>query len=150
MQSPTLVALEFTVADLDQCVAMLAGAVGLTLVGRSRHSVFDAEVAQLQSGSVLINLLSPTDTGQGSPLPNPETRMSQMTFCLPGDDVRGLENTLVEAGAPVIVGEDDYVAVDESVAAGLLGTNTALLFCSRALLEEGPIDAEPGAAEPVP
>jgi hypothetical protein len=125
-----LTALEYTVADLEPCLQLFVGLLGLELVDRARHPALDAEVARISAGSVMINLLCPTDTGMGRPFPNPERRMSQLTFGLGSvTELAELGNSLAEAGAAVVERDEALSYIDADMIKGLLGTDAAMVFC---------------------
>ena len=77
---PQLVAVEFTVADLTPCLDLLGGVLGLDVSPICRHPTIDADVVQVNAGGTVINLLCPSDTGDGAPIGNPEPRLSQLNF----------------------------------------------------------------------
>jgi catechol 2,3-dioxygenase-like lactoylglutathione lyase family enzyme len=128
-----LTSIEFTVGDIEQCIELFAGLVGLELVGRAPHPFLDAEVAQLQAGPVTINLLCPTDTGRGDPVLVPRVRMSQLTFAVPDRELDGLRLHLAGGGAPVRNPDAGLVVLDPGMIESLLGAEAAVVFCA-----EGP------------
>lgn len=130
---PVLHSIEFTVNDIDECLELLVDVMGLELVGRSRHPVLDADVAQVNSSLPAINLLCPSDTGNGRPLPNPDPRLSQLTFVVSDPDALAtLRDTLVENGAAVVQRDKDLIVIDPQMIRGLLGADTAIVFSTDA------------------
>jgi hypothetical protein len=137
MSTPRLRSLEFTVEDLEPCLELLVGLIGLELVARFRHPDLDAEVAQLRSDDMTLNLLCPTDTGRGTPMPFPEVRMSQLTFTLDASEAMDpLRDRLVEGGAAVVQRDDGLIFLDNHLVNGLFGTSATFVFCP----EEGDED----------
>jgi hypothetical protein len=130
MSTPRLRSLEFTVVDLEPCLELFVGLIGLELVDRFRHPTLDCEVAQLRSDAMTVNLLCPTDTGQGTPMPFPEVRMSQLTFTLDATDaIDPLRQRLIEGGAAVVQRDDGMLFLDSHLINGLFGTSATFVFC---------------------
>jgi catechol 2,3-dioxygenase-like lactoylglutathione lyase family enzyme len=128
MSKPAVAALEFTVRDLDQCLSFLVDALGFPLEYRNRHPQLDAEVATVNAGRVLINLVSPADTGTGIPLEDTDSRMSQLNIVVPTEaDAVGLKARLVEAGASVVE-RNGLFFVDTSMTEQLFGVTTAFVM----------------------
>ena len=127
MSRPRLVSLEFTVPDLGPGLALFAGVLGLEVLGPERHTVLDAEVAQVVDGDVVITLIHPTDTGSGVPHSLPEPRLSQLNFAAPGEDLAGIRSRLESAGAAV-VDRGGLFLVDPEMVKGMLGADAALVF----------------------
>lgn len=126
---PTLFSLDFTVSDLDGCLALLVELGGLELVGRARHPTFDAEVAQLRAGGVVFNLLHPTETGRGRPFPTPEPSLTNFTFVLQQEeDIGVLRGQLVAGGAAVFAPVEGQFALDAQMIRGLLGVEAPMIF----------------------
>lgn len=136
---PTLRSIEYTVADLEPCLELLVGLMGLELVGRFHHPVIDAEVAQLRSGSMTVDLLCPTDTAQGTAMPRPDPRLSQLTFTVgAAQELAGLRRRLVEGGAAVVECDEGMFLLDSQMIHGLFGTDSAIVVC----LEDEATDAD--------
>lgn len=105
--------------------------MGLELSGRFQHEQLDAEVAQVRSGQVSINLMCPTDTGVGRPVPAPEERMSQVTFTVGNREaLAALRDRLAEGGAAVVERGEDLFYIDSDLVKGLFGTDAAIVFCT--------------------
>lgn len=129
--APNLVAIEFTVADLAPCRALFGEVLGLEVGPTFRHATLDAEVAQVNAGEVIINLLCPTDTGRGIPHGNPEPRLSQLNFVMPtAEALAGLRRGCESAGAAVVDRGGDLFYLDSHMSSGLLGTEATLVFSS--------------------
>lgn len=144
---PALRSIEYTVADLEPCLELLVGLMGLELIGRFHHPVMDAEVAQLRSGSMTINLLCPTDTGQGRAMSRPDPRLSQLTFTVGAEqEVAIVRRRLVEGGAAVIERDERMFVLDAHMIKGLFGSDSAIVVCSEdeATSEDEAIDGNAG------
>jgi hypothetical protein len=129
--APNLVAIEFTVADLAPCLALFGDVLGLEVGPTFRHATLDAEVAQVNAGNVIINILCPTDTGHGIPHGDPEPRLSQLNFVVPSADALvALRRRCESAGAAVVERGEDLFYVDSHMSSGLLGTEATLVFSS--------------------
>ena len=101
--TPQLVAIEFTVEDLTPCLYLFGTILGLETAPIARHPTLDADVAQIDAGGMVINLLCPTDTGGGTPLANPEPRLSQLNFVLQlTGELAELRSRCETAGAAVV------------------------------------------------
>jgi hypothetical protein len=111
-ETPTVLVLEYVVAQLDQALELLVDTIGLEIVQRYAHPAFDAEVVTLRAGTVAITLLHPTDVGDRPPFGAPDPRLSQVTFGIPGaDGVPQLVERLNEKGAAtVLIGTGAYLA----------------------------------------
>jgi hypothetical protein len=135
---PELAAIEFTVADLAPCVTLFADVLGLEVTPPSRHPTLDAEVVQVNAGGVVINLLCPTDRGEGTPLVNPEPRLSQLNFVLGAvDAVHALRHRFIEAGGAVVERDASLFYIDSQMSIGVLGADATLVFsCDEAPMEE--------------
>ncbi len=131
MVAPHLVAIEFTVADLAPCLELFGTIFGLEVEPTFRHPTLDADVAQVQGGGVVINLLCPTDTGRGVPHGNPEPRLSQLNFVVRSTgELAALRRRCEEAGAAVVERGDALFYVDSHMTSGLLGADATLVFSS--------------------
>jgi hypothetical protein len=140
MPTPRLRSLEFTVEDLEPCLDLLVGLIGLELVARYQHPTLDADVAQLRSDDMTVNLLCPTDTGERTPMPFPEVRMSQLTFTLDASEAMDpLRQRLVEGGAAVVQRDDGMIFLDAHLVEGLFGTSATFVFCAEET-DEDPAD----------
>jgi hypothetical protein len=136
---PQLVAVEFTVADLAPCLNLLAGVLGLEAAPICRHPTIDADVAQIHAGGVVINLLCPTDTGDGVPIGKPEPRLSQLNFVLGlSDELAELRNRCEEAGAAVVERDETLFYIDSHMTTGVLGADATLVFSCEESPESGP------------
>ncbi len=128
---PELRSIEYTVADLEPCLELLVSLMRLELVGRFHHPDLDAEVAQVRSGSMTINLLCPTDTGQGRAMPQPDPRLSQLTLVVrSAEEVATIRRRLVEGGAAVIERDERMFLLDAHMIKGLFGTDSAIVVSS--------------------
>lgn len=137
--TPHLVAIEFTVADLTPCLELFGGVLGLEMTPVHRHPTIDAEVVQVNANGMVINLLCSTDTGNGSPLANPEPRLSQLNFVLPvSDDVAKLRKRCEEAGAAVVERDESLFYIDSHMSSGMLGPEATLVFSTEEAPEAGP------------
>lgn len=134
MTAPRLAAVEFTVTDLAPCLALFAGIVGLEVTPPCRHPTIDADVAQIDAGGVVINLLCPTDTGTGTPLANPEPRLSQLNFTLGvSDELAELRSKFEEARGAVVERDETLFYIDSQMTTGVLGVDATLVFsCTEA------------------
>ena len=138
MVAPNLVAIEFTVADLAPCLELFGTVLGLEVGPTFRHATLDAEVAQVNAGGVVINLLCPTDTGRGVPHGNPEPRLSQLNFVVPAAHALGaLRRRCEGAGAAVVERGEDLFYVDSHMSSGILGADATLVFSSEGNPETG-------------
>jgi hypothetical protein len=136
--TPQLVAIEFTVADLTPCLYLFGTILGLEMAPIARHPTLDADVAQVDAGGVVINLLCPTDTGSGTPLGNPEPRLSQLNFVLQlTGELAELRSRCETAGAAVVERDDTLFYIDSHMTTGLLGAETTLVFSSEETPEAG-------------
>jgi hypothetical protein len=136
--APQLVAIEFTVADLAPCLELFGGVLGLEVGPTFRHETLDAEVAQIDAGGVLINLLCPTDTGSGIPHGNPEPRLSQLNFVVPTAEALGaLRRRCESSGAAVVQRSEDLFYVDSHMSSGLLGADATLVFSAEGSPDSG-------------
>jgi hypothetical protein len=136
--APHLVAIEFTVADLAPCLELFGTVLGLEVGPTFRHATLDAEVAQVDAGGVVINLLCPTDTGRGIPHGNPEPRLSQLNFVVPtGKALAALRRRCEGAGAAVVERGEGLFYVDSHMSAGLLGADATLVFSSETSVDGG-------------
>lgn len=146
---PTLVSLEFLVTDLERALELLVEHVGLALVGRERHQVFDAEVAVLEAPPLAIILLSPTETEQGRPVPLPNDRMSQLVFELDDtQELAALRERLVSSGASVAHDGAEMFHLSTSFIEALFGEAPALVFTTAAdpTMSGAPQDEGPASA----
>ncbi len=136
--APHLVAIEFTVADLAPCLELFGGVLGLEVGPTLRHPTLDADVAQVQADGVVINLLCPTDTGQGVPHGNPEPRLSQLNFLAAStEELASLRRRCEGAGAAVVERGDELFYIDSQMSSGLLGVDATLVFSSEEHPEAG-------------
>ncbi len=126
---PELIAVEFVVSDLGPILELLGRVLGLEVAQVCRHPVIDADLAQVKAGGVLINLICPTDTGEGSPIVDPETRMSQINFLVGSlGELHGLRNRCRDAGAAVVDLPDQVFYIDSAMTSGVLGVDALLVF----------------------
>jgi hypothetical protein len=147
VDAPRIAYLEYTVSDLEPCIRFF-GLMGLELVGPSRHPVLDADVAQVWAGPLAINLLRPTDTGQGIPITDPEPHMSQVTFVMHEDDaLHRLRHRLIEGGAAVFDRHERLFFVDPHMIGGLLGSEVSFVFCTEETAVAGENRATGGQSE---
>jgi catechol 2,3-dioxygenase-like lactoylglutathione lyase family enzyme len=123
-----LVSLEFVVPDLDACLKLFNGAMGMEIVGRGRHDVIDAEIAQVAAGDIVITFLQPTDTGVGVFHSSPAPRLSQLNFEVPPGEMDQMCSEIEEAGAAVVERSEALFYVDAKMIEELLGAETSLVF----------------------
>jgi hypothetical protein len=136
--APHLVAIEFTVAELEPCLELFRGVLGMEVGPTFRHAVLDADVAQVNAGGLVINVLCPTDTGRGIPHGNPEPRLSQLNFVVEtAEALTALLRRCEGAGAAVVERGDDLFYLDSHMSSGLFGAEATLVFSSEASPEPG-------------
>ena len=126
---PRLTSIEFLVTDLERALELLSDRIGFPVADRFRHAHFDAEVVVLEADPISIVLLSPTETGQGLPIPLPDDRLSQLVF--EPDDREAftqLRQQLVTGGASVANDGAEMFHLSTTFMESLFGTAPAMVF----------------------
>ena len=120
--SVSLVSAEYVVDDLERAEELFVGLMGLTVVQRSRHAEFDADLVLLNAGSVTLSLLCPTDVGDRPPFPAVEPKLAHLTFVVDDErDFVALRSRLVDAGAAVVHSGPQMFHLPEGLVQSILG-----------------------------
>lgn len=145
--APRLTAIEYLVTDLDRALELFT-TIGFPVQERTRHTHFDAELAVLDADPVAIVLLSPTDTGSGTPIPLPEDRLSQLVFETedPGT-FADLRERLVAGGASVAHDGAEMFHLSASLMEAVFGNAPPLVFTT--MLRPASTGAPQGSGQPV-
>jgi catechol 2,3-dioxygenase-like lactoylglutathione lyase family enzyme len=127
----SVLAVELIVDDLDRAIELFTDVVGCELIARGPSTSIVGEVASIDAGSIVINLIQPASTGDGTILGDRTPRTSQIIFGSADDDVRdAARERAVEAGLSVMrLGGHHFHLTPESVK-GALGLSTAIVVAS--------------------
>jgi hypothetical protein len=132
MPSPLrVVAIEMLVDDLDRAVELFVDVVGCELIARGPSPSIAGEVATVDGGSIIINLVHPATSGEGRILADREPRLSQLILgsvdeaTLAGAHARAIARGLSVAE----LGDGNFHATPESVK-GALGLAAAIVVTS--------------------
>lgn len=118
-----MVAIELVVADLDRAVELFCDVLGGTLLSRGPAALVAGESAIVDANGLLISLLAPASSGEGTVLVFREPRVSQLVFTATDDTA---EATAMAAGLSVAPMANGFHLTPESVE-GALGFPIAVV-----------------------
>jgi catechol 2,3-dioxygenase-like lactoylglutathione lyase family enzyme len=119
------------VDDLDRAVELFTVVLGLPLVSRAASQLVVGEVAVIDAGSLLISLLHPASSGEGSVLAERSPRLSQLFFAA-GDppDPAAVLDRAIAAGLSVVPGAGGSFHVTPESVEGAVGQPVAIVMAA--------------------
>jgi len=120
----TMVGIELVVVDLDRAVEMFTDVLGCTLLSRGPSGLVVGEVALIDANGMMVSLLQPACSGDGTVLAIREPRLSQIVF---GASVSGAEAVAIEAGFSVVPMDNGGFHLSPESVEGALGLPIAIV-----------------------
>ncbi len=97
-----IIRLEMVVDDLDRAVELFGDVLGCEVVTRAPATLVAGEMAVIDAGAIVINLLCPADGGDGTILAERTPRLSQLILGVgTSDTVAALHERCVDLGLAV-------------------------------------------------
>lgn len=119
-----MVGIELVVADLDRAVEMFTGVLGCSVLSRGPSALVVGEMALIDANGLMISLLQPASSGDGTVLAVREPRLSQLVF---GASDTGTEVAAIEAGFSVVPMDNGGFHLSPESVEGALGLPIAIV-----------------------
>lgn len=130
MSSPlSLIGLELLVADLDRSLELFCGVLGFDLLARGPSAHVVGEMATIDTGTVVLTLLAPASSGDGSVLSERTPRLGQLVIAT--DDALAASAALdrsVTAGLSAVPAGDGRFHITPEAVAGAIGQPVAVVI----------------------
>ncbi len=124
--STRAIGLELIVDDLDRAIELFTEVLGLPLLSRTPSELVLGEVAVVDAGSVVISLLQPASSGEGSLLAERAPRLSQLIF--DADDLAAVRERSIERGLSVAPTDAKRFHLSPESVQGALGQPVAIVM----------------------
>ncbi len=127
METPLVaIGIELVVADLDRAIELFTDVLGCDLLARGPAALIPGETATIDAGNIIISLLAPAASGEGTLLALRRPRLSQVIF---GADPTALDRAMLrsaEHGLPVVSAAGRFHIPPEAIQ-GALGERIAIV-----------------------
>jgi catechol 2,3-dioxygenase-like lactoylglutathione lyase family enzyme len=123
-----LIGIELVVADLERSLELFCDILGFELLSRGPAEHVSGEVATIDSGAIVLTLLAPSNSGDGSVLAERTPRLGQLIVGAGGVEatVAALERS-VRAGLSAVPSGDHRFHLTPEAVDGALGLPVAVV-----------------------
>ena len=123
-----VIGIEFVVADLDRAIELFCDVLGWPLLGRGPSALVVGEMATVDGGSIIVTLLEPASSGDGTVLAERTPRLSQLVLAAtdPLSSSTALERVVTAGLSASPTGDHHFHITPESVD-GALGQPVAVV-----------------------
>jgi len=124
----SLIGIELLVADLERSLELFCGVLGFELLGRGPSPHIAGEMATIDTGSVVLTLLCPAASGEGSVLAERSPRLGQLVVGT--DDPEAVATALdrtVTAGLSAVPSDGARFHITPEAVDGAIGQAVAVV-----------------------
>jgi catechol 2,3-dioxygenase-like lactoylglutathione lyase family enzyme len=128
----TLAGIELIVDDLDRAIELFRDVLGFEVLSRGPSALVAGETAAIDLDSIVLNLLAPAATGEGTILAERTARLSQLIAVEREERAGELRrDAALERGLAVAPLDDSSFYVTPESVAGALGQAVAVVVTRR-------------------
>jgi catechol 2,3-dioxygenase-like lactoylglutathione lyase family enzyme len=121
-----LLGIEVIVEDLDRALELFADVLGCAVISRAPSQLVAGETAVVDLGSLVLTLLAPAATGEGSVLAERAPRLSQFVFSSDAGTGPFVDRAMESGLATVQLSQEQAYVTPEAVE-GALGQPVAVV-----------------------
>lgn len=124
----SLIGIELVVADLDRALELFGGVLGLDVLHRGPSALVAGELATIDAGALVITLLQPAASGEGTVLAERTPRLSQLVMGTgASDDAATVLERSVQAGLSAMPSDAGHFHISPESVEGAIGQPVAVV-----------------------